>query len=252
MIHYDYLVVGAGLTGATFARQMTDAGMSVLVVEKRNHIAGNAYTEKLEGIQVHKYGAHIFNTSDEEVWRYVNRFAVFNRFTNSPIANYHGKLYSLPFNMNTFYQMWGITTPQEAKRKIAEQKRLAGFTNPKNLEEKAISLVGTDIYEKLIKGYTEKQWERPCIELPDSIIQRLPVRFTFDNNYYNSFHQGIPIGGYTKLVSKMLNGIDILLGIDYLEHKRDFDAVTNKVLYTGPVDAYFNYEGGTFLSVRTF
>ena len=238
---YDYLIVGAGLYGSVFARQAADAGKSVLVIDKRNHIGGNVYTEKVEGIDVHKYGAHIFHTNDKEVWDYVNRFVTFNRFTNSPVANYKGELYSLPFNMYTFNKMWGVVTPDEAAAKIAEQKAAAGITEPKNLEEQAISLVGTDIYEKLIKGYTQKQWGRPCTELPNFIIKRLPVRLTFDNNYFNALYQGIPIGGYTRLVENMLNGIEVRLGIDYLEHKTELDAQAEKVVYTGPIDAYFGY-----------
>ena len=238
---YDYLIVGAGLYGSVFARQAADAGKSVLVIDKRNHIGGNVYTEKVEGIDVHKYGAHIFHTNDKDVWDYVNQFATFNRFTNSPVANYKGELYSLPFNMYTFNKMWGVVTPDEAAAKIAEQKAAAGITEPKNLEEQAISLVGTDIYEKLIKGYTQKQWGRPCTELPNFIIKRLPVRLTFDNNYFNALYQGIPIGGYTRLVENMLNGIEVRLGIDYLEHKTELDAQAEKVVYTGPIDAYFCY-----------
>ena len=238
---YDYLIVGAGLYGSVFARQAADAGKSVLVIDKRNHIGGNVYTEKVEGIDVHKYGAHIFHTNNKDVWDYVNQFATFNRFTNSPVANYKGELYSLPFNMYTFNKMWGVVTPDEAAAKIAEQKAAAGITEPKNLEEQAISLVGTDIYKKLIKGYTQKQWGRPCTELPNFIIKRLPVRLTFDNNYFNALYQGIPIGGYTRLVENMLNGIEVRLGIDYLEHKTELDAQAEKVVYTGPIDAYFGY-----------
>ena len=238
---YDYLIVGAGLYGSVFARQAADAGKSVLVIDKRNHIGGNAYTEKVEGIDVHKYGAHIFHTNNKEVWDYVNRFATFNRFTNSPVANYKGELYSLPFNMYTFNKMWGVVTPDEAAERIARQQAAAGITEPKNLEEQAISLVGTDIYEKLIKGYTQKQWGRPCTELPNFIIKRLPVRLTFDNNYFNALYQGIPIGGYTRLVENMLSGIEVRLGIDYLEHKTELDAQAEKVVYTGPIDAYFGY-----------
>ena len=238
---YDYLIIGAGLYGVVFARQAADSGKKVLVIDKRNHIGGNVYTEKVEGIDVHKYGAHIFHTNNKEVWDYVNRFATFNRFTNSPVANYKGELYSLPFNMYTFNKMWGVVTPDEAAAKIAEQKATAGITEPKNLEEQAISLVGTDIYEKLIKGYTQKQWGRPCAELPSFIIKRLPVRLTFDNNYFNALYQGIPIGGYTKLVENLLEGIEVRLGIDYLEHKAELDALAEKVVYTGPIDAYFGY-----------
>ncbi len=238
---YDYLIIGAGLFGATVARELTDAGHSVLVIDKRSHIAGNVYTEKVEGINVHVYGAHIFHTNNKQVWDYVNRFSVFNRFTNSPVANYKGELYSLPFNMYTFNKMWGVVTPEEAAAKIEEQRKAAGITEPRNLEEQAISLVGTDIYEKLIKGYTQKQWGRPCCELPSFIIKRLPVRLTFDNNYFNSLYQGIPVGGYTKMVERMLEGIEVRLGVDYLEHKEELDRLAEKVVYTGPVDAYFGY-----------
>ncbi len=249
---YDYLIIGSGLYGAVFARQAADAGKKVLVIDKRDHIAGNVYTEKVEGIDVHKYGAHIFHTSNKEVWDYVNRFATFNRFTNSPVANYKGELYSLPFNMYTFNKMWGVVTPDEAAAKIAEQKAAAGITEPKNLEEQAISLVGTDIYEKLIKGYTQKQWGRPCTELPSFIIKRLPVRLTFDNNYFNALYQGIPVGGYTRLVENLLAGIEVRLGVDYLEHKAELDALAEKVVYTGPIDAYFGCKLGAleYRSVR--
>ena len=249
---YDYLVVGAGLYGAVFARQATDAGKKVLVIDKRDHIAGNVYTREMEGINVHVYGAHIFHTNDRQVWDYVNRFAEFNRFTNSPVANYKGELYSLPFNMYTFNKMWGVVTPQEAADEIARQKAAAGITEPKNLEEQAISLVGTDIYEKLVKGYTEKQWGRPCHELPAFIIKRLPVRLTFDNNYFNALYQGIPMGGYTRMVENMLAGIDVSLGVDYLEQKQALDTLADKVVYTGPVDAYFDYQLGhlQYRSVR--
>ena len=249
---FDYLIIGAGLYGAVFARQAADAGKKVLVIDKRDHIAGNVYTEKVEGIDVHKYGAHIFHTNNKVVWDYVNRFVTFNRFTNSPVANYKGELYSLPFNMYTFNKMWGVVTPDEAAAKIAEQKAAAGITEPKNLEEQAISLVGTDIYEKLIKGYTQKQWGRPCTELPSFIIKRLPVRLTFDNNYFNALYQGIPIGGYTRLVKNLLDGIEVRLGIDYLEHKDELDALAEKVVYTGPIDAYFDYSLGAleYRSVR--
>ncbi len=238
---YDYLIVGAGLYGSVFAQQAKEHGKSALVLDRRPNIAGNVYTEEIEGINVHKYGAHIFHTNDDEVWEYVNRFAKFNRFTNSPVANYHGELYSLPFNMYTFYQMWGVTTPAEAAAKIREQRRAAGITEPKNLEEQAISLVGTDIYEKLVKGYTQKQWGRPCDELPAFIIKRLPVRMTFDNNYFNALYQGIPIGGYTNMVGNMLEGIEVRLGEDYLENKSRWDQTAQKIIYTGPIDAYFNY-----------
>ena len=243
---YNYLIIGAGLYGAVFAQQAKAAGKSVLAIDKRDHIAGNVYTEKVAGIDVHKYGAHIFHTNNKEVWDYVNRF------TNSPVANYKGELYSLPFNMYTFNRMWGVVTPNEAAAKIAEQKAAAGITEPKNLEEQAISLVGTDIYEKLIKGYTQKQWGRPCTELPSFIIKRLPVRLTFDNNYFNALYQGIPIGGYTRLVKNLLDGIEVRLGIDYLEHKDELDALAEKVVYTGPIDAYFGYALGAleYRSVR--
>ncbi|HJI74607.1 MAG TPA: UDP-galactopyranose mutase [Veillonellaceae bacterium] len=241
---YDYLIVGSGLFGAVFAREAVKAGKKVLIVEKRPNIAGNVYTEDKEGIHVHVYGAHIFHTNDKKVWDYVNQYAVFNRFTNSPVANYHGELYSLPFNMYTFNKMWGVVTPEEAAAKIGEQRKAAGITNPKNLEEQAISLVGTDIYEKLIKGYTEKQWGRACTELPSFIIKRLPVRLTFDNNYFNALYQGIPIGGYTKMVENMLEGIEVRLNTDYLEHKEELDALADRVVYTGPIDAYFGYDLG--------
>lgn len=243
-MQYDYLIVGAGLYGAVFAHEAVKAGKTVLVVDKRPHIAGNVYTEDVEGIHVHKYGAHIFHTNKKHVWDYVNRFAVFNRFTNSPVANYHGELYSLPFNMYTFNKMWGVVTPEEAAAKIEEQRTAAGITNPKNLEEQAISLVGTDIYEKLIKGYTEKQWGRPCTELPAFIIKRLPVRLTFDNNYFNALYQGIPVGGYTNMVANMLKGIEVKLNCDYLENKENLNKLADKVVYTGPIDAYFNYNLG--------
>ncbi len=247
---YDYLVVGAGLFGAAFARQAADAGRSVLVIDKRDHIGGNVYTEDVEGIQVHRYGAHIFHTNSKEAWDYVNRFAEFNRYTNSPVANYHGELYSLPFNMYTFNKMWGVITPQEAEEKINRQRQEAGITEPKNLEEQAISLVGTDIYERLVKGYTEKQWGRDCTQLPAFIIKRLPVRMTFDNNYFNARYQGIPMGGYTKMVEHMLSGIEVRLGEDYLLNKESWDAMADKVIYTGPIDGYFGYRLG-YLSYRS-
>lgn len=252
MSHYDYLIVGAGLYGAVCAREAVRAGKSVLVIDKRPNIAGNVYTQEIEGINVHVYGAHIFHTNNKAVWNYVNQFAEFNRFTNSPVANYQGELYSLPFNMYTFNKMWGVVTPEEAQAKIEEQKREAGITEPKNLEEQAISLVGTDIYEKLVKGYTEKQWGRPCRDLPAFIIKRLPVRFTFDNNYFNALYQGIPMGGYTKMVERMLSGIEIRLNVDYLEHKAQLDALADRVIYTGPIDAYYGYRLGNleYRSVR--
>lgn len=249
---YDYLVVGAGLYGAVFAQVAKVKGKKVLVIDKRDHIAGNIYTEEIEGINVHKYGAHIFHTNNKKVWEYITQFAEFNRFTNSPVANYKGELYSLPFNMYTFNQMWGVVTPQEAAAKIEEQKAAAGITEPKNLEEQAISLVGTDIYEKLVKGYTEKQWGRPCHELPAFIIKRLPVRLTFDNNYFNALYQGIPMGGYTKMVENLLDGIEVRLSEDYLEKKAEYDALAEKIVYTGAIDAYFDYKLGAleYRSVR--
>lgn len=247
---YDYLIVGAGLYGATFARQMKESGKKVLVIDKRPNIGGNVYTENVEGINVHKYGAHIFHTNNKKVWDFVNRFATFNRFTNSPVANFHGELYSLPFNMYTFNKMWGVVTPREAAAKIEEQRKAAGIKEPENLEEQAISLVGTDIYEKLIKGYTEKQWGRPCTELPSFIIKRLPVRFTFDNNYFNALYQGIPVGGYTKMVRNMLEGIEVKVNADYLKNKAEYDSMADHVVYTGPVDAYFGYKLG-YLQYRS-
>ena len=249
---YDYLVVGSGLYGAVFAREAADRGKKVLVIDKRPNVAGNIYTEKVEGIHVHKYGAHIFHTNDTKVWKYITRFAEFNRFTNSPVANYRGELYSLPFNMYTFNKMWGVVTPEEAAAKIEEQKKEACITEPKNLEEQAISLVGRDIFEKLIKGYTEKQWGRDCKDLPAFIIKRLPVRLTFDNNYFNALYQGIPIGGYTQLVEHLLEGIEVRLNIDYLEQKEALDRLAETVVYTGPIDAYFGYSLGAleYRSVR--
>ena len=246
---YDYLVVGSGLYGAAFAQQAHAAGKSVLVIDKRPHIAGNVYTERMEGINVHKYGAHIFHTNNKTVWDYLNQFAEFNRFTNSPVANYKGELYSLPFNMYTFNKMWGVTTPEEAAVKINEQrKEITG--EPKNLEEQAISLVGRDIYEKLVKGYTGKQWGRDCKDLPAFIIKRLPVRLTFDNNYFNALYQGIPIGGYTKMIENMLDGVEVRLGVDYLENKAELDKLAETVVYTGPIDAYFDYKLG-YLEYRS-
>ena len=238
---YDYLIVGAGLFGATFAQKAREAGKTVLVIDKRAHVGGNIYTEDIAGIQVHKYGAHIFHTNDHRVWEYVNRFATFNRYTNSPMANYHGELYSLPFNMLTFNKMWGVVTPDEAKAKIEEQRRESGICEPQNLEEQAISLVGKDIYEKLVKGYTEKQWGRPCHALPAFIIKRLPVRFTYDNNYFNALYQGIPTDGYTAMVEKMLEGIEVRLGVDYLENRDTYSKIAAKIVYTGAIDAYFDY-----------
>ena len=249
---YDYLIVGAGLYGAVFAERAKAAGKTALVIDKRSHVGGNVYTETVEGIHVHVYGAHIFHTNNKAVWDYVQRFATFNRFTNSPVANYKGELYSLPFNMYTFNKMWGVVTPQEAAEKIAQQRAEAGIETPANLEEQAISLVGTDIYEKLVKGYTEKQWGRPCTELPAFIIRRLPVRLTFDNNYFNALYQGIPIGGYTKLVENLLAGTEVRLGVDYLANKAELDALAETVVYTGPIDAYFDYRLGAlqYRSVR--
>ena len=250
-MNYNYLIVGSGLYGATIAQQAKKAGKSVLVIDKRPNVGGNIYTEKVEGINVHKYGAHIFHANNKEVWDYVTSFVDFNRFTNSPVVNYKGELYSMPFNMYTFNKMWGVVTPEEAAAKIEEQKKeITG--EPKNLEEQAISLVGRDIYEKLVKGYTEKQWGRDCKDLPAFIIKRLPVRLTFDNNYFNALYQGIPIGGYTKLIEKMLEGIEVRLNVDYLENKEELDKLAEKVIYTGPIDAYFDYKLGTleYRSVR--
>lgn len=248
---YDYLVVGAGLFGAVFAHEAAAHGKSVLVIDKRPHIGGNVYTENVEGINVHIYGAHIFHTNDKKVWDYITRFAEFNRFTNSPVANYKGELYSLPFNMYTFNKMWGVVTPEEAEAEIQRQRGEITGT-PRNLEEQAISLVGRDIFEKLIKGYTEKQWGRDCKELPAFIIKRLPVRLTFDNNYFNALYQGIPVGGYTKMVGNLLAGIEVRLNTDYLVDKAAWDALADKVVYTGPIDAYFGYSLGTleYRSVR--
>lgn len=249
---YDYLIVGAGLYGSTFARLAADAGRKVLVIDKRPNVGGNIYTEEKNGIQVHKYGAHIFHTNNKKVWDFVQQFAVFNRYTNSPVANYKGELYSLPFNMYTFNKMWGVVTPDEAASKIEEQKRASGIKEPSNLEEQAISLVGSDIYEKLVKGYTEKQWGRECKDLPAFIIKRLPVRLTFDNNYFNALYQGIPICGYTKMVENMLEGIEVRLGMDYLTNKKELDELADKVVFTGPIDAYFGFRLGNleYRSVR--
>ena len=257
-MHYDYLVVGAGLYGAVFAERAKAAGKKVLVIEKRNHIAGNVFTDCIEGIHVHRYGAHIFHTNSDAAWEYINRFAKFNDYINSPIANYKGEMYNLPFNMNTFHQMWGVTTPEEAKAKIEEdrQKSIEEFGGddfvPQNLEQHAVSLVGREIYEKLIKGYTEKQWGRPCNELPSFIIKRLPVRFEYDNNYFNAKYQGIPIGGYTALVERMLEGVEVRLGVDYLANKLTYDELADTIVYTGPIDAYFGYKLGAlqYRSVR--
>ncbi len=249
---YDFLVVGAGLYGAIFSYLAKKSGKTCLIIEKRNHIAGNIYTEKMEDIQVHKYGAHIFHTNNKEVWQFVNQFADFNRYTNSPVANYKGEIYNLPFNMNTFNKIWGVITPDEAKEKIEEQRSSNYVDHPQNLEEQAINLVGKDIYEKLIRGYTEKQWARPCNELPAFIIRRLPVRFTYDNNYFNAKFQGIPIGGYTAMVEQMVEGIEVKLNTDYLSDKKRWDDIADKVVYTGPIDAYFDYKFGIlqYRSVR--
>ncbi len=239
MKKYDYLIVGAGLYGAVFARQAADAGKRCLVIDKRNHIGGNIYTENVDGINVHVYGAHIFHTSDQEVWCYVNQFANFNNYINSPIADYHGERYNLPFNMNTFKQLWGVETADQARRMIDSQR--IEYSSIENLEQQAISLVGTDVYEKLVKGYTEKQWGAPCDRLPAFIIRRLPVRFEFDNNYFNDTYQGIPIGGYTQMVANMLEGIDLRLNTDYFDVKDELAPLAEKVIYTGPIDRYFDY-----------
>ena len=244
MKQYDYLIVGSGLYGAVFAQQATAKGKKVLVIDKRPNIAGNVYTEDIEKIHVHKYGAHIFHTNNKKVWNYITEFAEFNRFTNSPVANYKGELYSLPFNMYTFNKMWGVVTPEEAAAKIEEQKKEAGITEPKNLEEQAISLVGRDIFEKLIKGYTEKQWGRDCKDLPAFIIKRLPVRYTYDNNYFNDLYQGIPIGGYNVIIDRLFEGCDIETGVDYLEKKEYYDGLGEKIVYTGTIDAYYKYQFG--------
>ena len=241
---YDYLIVGSGLFGSIFAYEAKKRGKKVLVIEKRDHIAGNIYTEEIEGIQVHKYGAHIFHTSNEEVWKYINQFAKFNRYTNSPVAIYKDELYNMPFNMNTFNKLWGVKTPAEAKAKIEEEKKEAGITNPQNLEEQAISLVGRTIYEKLVKGYTEKQWGRRATELPSFIIKRLPVRFIYDNNYFNDDYQGIPIGGYTQIIEKMLEGIEVRTSYDYFDHQAELDGIADKIIFTGPIDQFYQYQYG--------
>ena len=247
---YDFLIVGTGLFGAVSAYLLKKKGYSILLIDKRDHIGGNVYTKNVKGINVHQYGAHIFHTSNKEVWDFVNSFVEFNRYTNSPVANYKGKLYNLPFNMNTFYQMWGVKTPEEAKAKIEEQKKEYHIEDPKNLEEQAISLIGKDIYEALIKGYTQKQWGRKCTELPAFIIKRLPVRFTFDNNYFNDKYQGIPEGGYTALIERMIEGCEVRLGVDYFDQKDALDALAERVIYTGEIDRYFNYQYG-HLQYRT-
>lgn len=244
MEKYDYLIAGSGLFGAIFAYEATKKGKKCLVVEKRENIGGNIYTENVKGINVHKYGAHIFHTSNKEVWDYINQFAEFNRYTNSPVANYKNELYNLPFNMNTFNRIWGVITPDEATAKIEEEKAKAGITEPQNLEEQAISLVGTTIYEKLIKGYTEKQWGRKCTELPSFIIKRLPVRLIFDNNYFNNKYQGIPIGGYTAIIEKMLENVEVKLNYDYFEHKEELYSIAKKIVFTGPIDKYYDYKFG--------
>ena len=241
---YDFLIVGAGLYGAVCAERLKKRGKKVLVIDRRKHIAGNVYTENVDGINVHRYGAHIFHTNDERAWEYVNRFADFNRYTNSPVANFNGEIYSLPFNMYTFNKMWGVVTPDEARIKIEEQRKAAGIDRPGNLEEQAISLVGTDIYEKLVKGYTMKQWGRPCDELPAFIIRRLPVRFTYDNNYFNARYQGIPTGGYTAMAERMLEGVEIRLCEDYLDDREGYDSLAERIIYTGPIDAFFDYRLG--------
>ena len=242
---YDYLIVGSGLFGSIFAYEASQRGKTCLVIDKRNHIGGNIYTKEIEGINVHKYGAHIFHTSNKEVWEYIQQFATFNRYTNSPIANYKGEIYNMPFNMNTFNKLWGVVTPEEAKAKIQAQIKESGITEPKNLEEQAISLVGKDIYEKLVKDYTEKQWGRPCRELPAFIIKRLPVRFTYDNNYFNDLYQGIPMGGYTQIIEKMLKNVDVRLNCDFFEHREELEAMADKVVFTGMIDQYYNYCYGT-------
>lgn len=247
---YDFLIVGTGLFGVVSAYLLKKKGRSVLLIDKRNHVGGNVYTKNVNGINVHQYGAHIFHTSNKDVWQFVNSFVEFNRYTNSPVANYKGRLYNLPFNMNTFYQMWGVKTPEEAKAKIEVQKAEYHIENPKNLEEQAISLIGKDIYETLIKGYTQKQWGRKCTDLPAFIIQRLPVRFTFDNNYFNDKYQGIPEGGYTALIERMLEGCDVRLGVDYFDRKEELDALADRIIYTGEIDRYFNYQYG-HLQYRT-
>ena len=241
MKKYDYLIVGAGLYGSIFAYEMNKKGKKCLVIDKRNHIGGNIYTEETEGINVHKYGAHIFHTSNKEIWEYINQFCEFNNYINSPIANYKGEIYNLPFNMNTFNKLWGVKTPKEAQIKIEEQKREVGIVEPKNLEEQAISLIGKDIYEKLIKGYTEKQWGRDAKELPSFIIKRLPVRFTYDNNYFNDRYQGIPIGGYTKIIEKMLEGIEVRLNSNFFDKREEYENIADKIVFTGMIDEYYNY-----------
>ena len=241
---YDYIIVGTGLFGSTFAHEANKRGKKCLVIDKRSHVAGNIYTENVDGINVHKYGAHIFHTSNKEVWQYINQFAEFNRYTNSPVARYKDELYNMPFNMNTFNKLWGVFTPEEAQAKIEQEKKEAGITEPKNLEEQAISLVGKTIYEKLVKGYTEKQWGKRATELPSFIIKRLPVRFIYDNNYFNDIYQGIPIGGYTQIIEKMLEGIEVKLNWDFFEHREELENIADKIIFTGPIDKYYNYQFG--------
>ena len=249
---YDYLIVGSGLFGSIFAYEANKKGKKCLVIDKRPNIAGNIYTEEQHGINVHKYGAHIFHTSNQEAWDYINQFATFNRYTNSPVARYKDELYNLPFNMNTFNKLWGVVTPEEAKAKIEEEKKECGITEPKNLEEQAISLIGKTIYEKLIKGYTEKQWGQKATELPSFIIKRLPVRFIYDNNYFNNLYQGIPVGGYTKIIEKMLDGIEVRLNCDFFDNREEFENIAEKIIFTGPIDQYYNYKFGElqYRSVR--
>ena len=244
MKKYDYLIVGAGLYGSIFAYEMNKKGKKCLVIDKRNHIGGNIYCENIEEINVHKYGAHIFHTSNKEVWEYINQFCEFNNYINSPIANYKGEIYNLPFNMNTFNKLWGVVAPKEAREKIEEQKKEFSITEPKNLEEQAISLIGKDIYEKLIKGYTEKQWGRKATELPVFIIKRLPVRFTYDNNYFNDRYQGIPIGGYTKIIEKILDGIEVKLNTNFFDNRKYFENIAKKIVFTGMIDEFYNYKFG--------
>ena len=244
MNKYNYLIIGAGLYGSIFAYEMNKKGKKCLVIDKRNHIGGNIYCENIEGINVHKYGAHIFHTSNKEVWEYINQFCEFNNYINSPIANYKGEIYNLPFNMNTFNKLWGVVTPKEAKKKIEEQKKEFSISEPKNLEEQAVSLIGKDIYEKLIKGYTEKQWGRKATELPAFIIKRLPVRFTYDNNYFNDRYQGIPIGGYTKIIEKMLEGIEVKLNTNFFDDREYFENIAEKIVFTGMIDEFYNYKFG--------
>ena len=243
-MEYDYLIVGSGLFGAIFAYEAKQKGKKCLVIDKRSNIAGNIYTEKINGINVHKYGAHIFHTSNKKIWDYINQFTEFNRYTNSPIAKYKNELYNLPFNMNTFNKLWGVITPQEAKQKIEQERQAAGISEPKNLEEQAISLVGKTIYEKLVKGYTEKQWGEKATNLPSFIIKRLPVRLIYDNNYFNDIYQGIPVDGYTKIIEKMLSGIEVRLNCDFFENRAELENIANKIIFTGPIDQYYNYKYG--------